>query len=303
MKKIWIYALACAMVAGLAACGEKPTVSPEDETPPHITPPEKPVEVKPTYPKDDGVLRLVSYNVGAFSKYTNSIEMIAKMMKELDADIVGMNETDSCTTRSGRVYQAKVLAEKIGGWHYYFSRSIVYQNGGYGNSIVASDDFKMLGTQKITIPAPIVGGKPKGEVRSCAIMKTDKFVFMSTHLDHTGGAGSEGEAARLEGVRLITEWAKKNYGNSDMPVFVCGDMNCEPNDAPIKKFQDDWTLLSVTDNTYPSNPAKKCIDFIFVYNNNAKYEFLKSEVPLKFANGDVTQASDHLPIYVDVKLK
>ena len=60
MKKIWIYALACAMVAGLAACGEKPTVSPEDETPPHITPPEKPVEVKPTYPKDDGVLRLVS---------------------------------------------------------------------------------------------------------------------------------------------------------------------------------------------------------------------------------------------------
>lgn len=296
--------LACAMMIGVAAsCGEKPVVSPDDEIPPHVTPPEEEVEVAPTYEKEDGVLRLVTYNVGAFSKYMNSIDMISKMLKELDADAVGMNETDSCTTRSGRVYQAKVLAEKLGGWHYYFSRSIPYQNGGYGNSIVASDDFKLQGTQKITIPAPVVNGKPSGEVRSCAIMKTDKFVYMAAHLDHTGGAGSAGENARLEGVRLITEWAKKNYGNSDMPVFLCGDMNCEPQDAPIKKFQEDWTLLSVTDNTYPSNPAKKCIDFIFVFNNKAQYEFLKSEVPLKFENGDVTKASDHLPLYVDVKLK
>lgn len=296
--------LACAVMIGVAAsCGEKPAASPDDEIPPHVTPPEEEVEVTPTYEKEDGVLRLVTYNVGAFSKYMNSIDMISKMLKELDADAVGMNETDSCTTRSGRVYQAKVLAEKLGGWHYYFSRSIPYQNGGYGNSIVASDDFKLQGTQKITIPAPVVNGKPSGEVRSCAIMKTDKFVYMAAHLDHTGGAGSAGEKARLEGVRLITDWAKDNFGNSDMPVFLCGDMNCEPQDAPIKKFQEDWTLLSVTDNTYPSNPGKKCIDFIFVFNNKAQYEFLKSEVPLKFENGDVTQASDHLPLYVDVKLK
>lgn len=292
--------LASAVMIFMAAACSKPE-TPQDETPPHVTPPEEEVEVEVTYKKEEGVIRLVSYNVGAFSKYTNSVDMIAKMMKELDADIVGMNETDSCTTRSSRTYQAKVLAEKLGGWHYYFSRSIPYQNGGYGNSIVASDELKNLGTEKITIPAPIVDGKPKGEVRSCAIMKTDKFVYMAAHLDHTGTAS--GEAARLEGVRLITEWAQKHYGNSDMPVFLCGDMNCEPKDAPILKFQEDWTLLSVTRNTYPSTNSKKCIDFIFGLNNKAQYELKGSDIPLVFESGSVTTASDHLPLYVDVKLK
>lgn len=292
--------LASAVMLFMAAACSKPE-TPQDETPPHVTPPEEEVEVEVTYKKEEGVIRLVSYNVGAFSKYTNSVDMIAKMMKELDADIVGMNETDSCTTRSSRTYQAKVLAEKLGGWHYYFSRSIPYQNGGYGNSIVASDELKNLGTEKITIPAPIVDGKPKGEVRSCAIMKTDKFVYMAAHLDHTGTAS--GEAARLEGVRLITEWAQKHYGNSDMPVFLCGDMNCEPKDAPILKFQEDWTLLSVTRNTYPSTNSKKCIDFIFGLNNKAQYELKGSDIPLVFESGSVTTASDHLPLYVDVKLK
>lgn len=292
--------LASAVMIFMAAACSKPE-TPQDETPPHVTPPEEEVEVEVTYKKEEGVIRLVSYNVGAFSKYTNSVDMIAKMMKELDADIVGMNETDSCTTRSSRTYQAKVLAEKLGGWHYYFSRSIAYQNGGYGNSIVASDELKNLGTEKITIPAPIVDGKPKGEVRSCAIMKTDKFVYMAAHLDHTGTAS--GEAARLEGVRLITEWAQKHYGNSDMPVFLCGDMNCEPKDAPILKFQEDWTLLSVTRNTYPSTNSKKCIDFIFGLNNKAQYELKGSDIPLVFESGSVTTASDHLPLYVDVKLK
>lgn len=292
--------LASAVMIFMAAACSKPE-TPQDETPPHVTPPEEEVEVEVTYKKEEGVTRLVSYNVGAFSKYTNSVDMIAKMMKELDADIVGMNETDSCTTRSSRTYQAKVLAEKLGGWHYYFSRSIAYQNGGYGNSIVASDELKNLGTEKITIPAPIVNGVSKGEVRSCAIMKTDKFVYMAAHLDHTGTAS--GEAARLEGVRLITEWAQKHYGNSDMPVFLCGDMNCEPKDAPILKFQEDWTLLSVTRNTYPSTNSKKCIDFIFGLNNKAQYELKGSDIPLVFESGSVTTASDHLPLYVDVKLK
>jgi endonuclease/exonuclease/phosphatase family metal-dependent hydrolase len=83
-------------------------------------------------------------------------------------------------------------------------------------------------------------------------------------------------------------------------------MNCEPNDAPIVELKKNWTMLSVADNTYPSSPSKpatKCIDFIFVLKNKAQYEFVKSEVPTKFENGSVTEASDHLPIYVDVKLK
>jgi endonuclease/exonuclease/phosphatase family metal-dependent hydrolase len=72
------------------------------------------------------------------------------------------------------------------------------------------------------------------------------------------------------------------------------------------KFKEEWNLLSVQKNTFPSGSgqkAVKCIDFIFALKNNAKYEVTASDVPLRFNKGNVDTASDHLPIYVDVKLK
>lgn len=279
-------------MAGLMACDEKPTVSPDDEIPPHITPPEEEVEVDATYDKGEGVIRLVSYNVGAFNKYTYSIDMIAKMMKELDADVVGLNEVDSVTTRTGREYQAKKLAEKMGNWHYFYGRAMPYQGGAYGNAIVLSGDYKKTGEKLLALPKGM-GSEP----RSCPVMMNDKFVYMATHLD------VKNEEARLAGAKIITDWAKSNYGDSEVPVFLCGDMNCEPQDAPIRQLETDWTLLSVTKNTYPSTGATKCIDFIFALKNKAQYEVLASDVPLVFENGSVSQASDHLPVYVDVKLK
>lgn len=293
----WIVMLATAMMMVMAAsCGEKPAIIPDDEVPPHVTPPEPPVDVKPSYDKGEGVIRLLSYNVGAFNKYTNSIDMIAKMIKELDADIVGLNEVDSCTTRTGRVNQAKKLAERLGEWTPVLATMHPYKDGGYGNAIVMSPDYKLTGKKKMELPKV----SSSHETRSCAIAKNDKFVFMATHLEVNS------EKARIQGAQTITEWAVEQYGNSDVPVFLCGDMNCEPNDAPIVELKKNWTMLSVADNTYPSSPSKpatKCIDFIFVLKNKAQYEFVKSEVPTKFENGSVTEASDHLPIYVDVKLK
>ena len=45
---------------------------------------------------------LVQYNVGAFKKYDDSsIDAIARVVKELDADAVTFNEVDSCTRRTG----------------------------------------------------------------------------------------------------------------------------------------------------------------------------------------------------------
>ena len=281
------------MVCMASTCSAPDNPVNDDEVPPHITPPEEEVEVPVTIKKGEGVTRLVSYNVGAFNKYSNSIDMIAKMMKELDADIVGLNEVDSCTTRTGRVHQAKKLAEKLGNWHYALATLHPYKEGLYGNAIVMSPEFKMEGKKKIQLPRE----STSDEIRSCAVIKNDKFVYMATHLE------VKRESARLSGAKTITEWAKENYGSSDKPVFLCGDMNCEPNDAPIKELLKDWTLLSVTENTYPSRTSKKCIDYIFVLKNKAQYELVGSAVPLNFQYGSVEEASDHLPIYVDVKLK
>ena len=291
----WMTVLASAMMLIMAVACEKPAPSSnDDETPPHIAPPEEEVEVEVSYDKADGVIRLLSYNVGAFSKEkTSSVDMIARMIKELDADIAGLNEVDSCTTRTGQVDQAKKLAEKLGKWTHILATMHPYKGGMYGNAIVMSPDYKLTGKHKIQLPRE----SSSHEIRSCAVAENEKFVYMATHLE------VKTNTARVAGAHTITQWAKNKYGNTDTPVFLCGDMNCEPKDEPITELLKDWTLLSVTKNTYPAVGSKKCIDFIFVLKNNAKYEFVASDVPTVFKEGDVTVASDHLPVYVDVKLK
>ena len=65
----WITILASAMMLIIAVACEKPARSSnDDEIPPHVTPPEEEVEVEVSYDKAEGVIRLLSYNVGAFSK-------------------------------------------------------------------------------------------------------------------------------------------------------------------------------------------------------------------------------------------
>ena len=282
----------CAMALAIAASCSKSPVDDSDDIPPHAKP-EPEVNVGDKTDKEEDVIRLVSYNVGAFNKSAaSSIQSIAKMMLELNADAVCMNEVDSCTTRTSNVYQTKKFAEALGGWNYHFCSSMAYRGGGYGNGIVVSSDFKKKSTTHLIIP------KGAGsEQRSCAIMVTDKFVFMAAHLDH------KDEQARLNGVKIITDWAKQKYGDSDIPVFVCGDMNCEPGDAPILKFKEDWNLISTTKNTFKVTNPIKCIDFIFALKNNAQYQVVATDVQTSFKSADVTQASDHFPIYVDVKLK
>lgn len=47
--------------------------------------------------------------------------MTARMMKELDADAVCMQELDSCTTRTKHVFQVKRFAELMG-WEYVYAK-------------------------------------------------------------------------------------------------------------------------------------------------------------------------------------
>ena len=51
-------------------------------------------------------VRLVTYNAGTFNKYiADDYPLVAEMMREVGADAVCLNELDSCTTRTGGVFQ------------------------------------------------------------------------------------------------------------------------------------------------------------------------------------------------------
>lgn len=250
----------------------------------------------------DGMMtvRFVSYNVGCFKKYKTALghfsyPEVAEVLKENRAAVVGLNETDNGAERTDYDYQAQKLAEQMGeGWTYYFAPA---RSTTYGNGIIASPSYKVVKEwPKLTIPKM---DPNTSEVRSMGAVEYEDFVFCVTHLDHRS------EASRLEGVRLITEWAKANYGagKSNKPVILLGDMNCVPTDAPIIEFEKDWDWVSANELTFPckeGQPLTKCIDFVFVLKNGAQYTVGKSHAIHSVASTNIYQAADHYPIYVDL---
>ena len=236
-------------------------------------------------------IRLMTYNVGVFGKYSeDSAPEIASMIKELDANTCTLNELDSCNSRHD-AYQAKYLAECLGdGWDYAFGRAIAFRGGAYGEGLVTRDT--VLNRYSIVLPQG-----DGAEQRVCVVVEADRYVFAATHLDHVS------EAAAMAQASIITSSLKDTYGKSGKPVFLCGDMNSTPDSKVMQTMFKDWRNLSGTALTYPSRKPEICIDYILMLDNGADAEVLDSRVCTSFASGNVEDASDHLPVYVELRLK
>ena len=236
-------------------------------------------------------LRIVAYNVGVFSKYTgDSTQDVADMMYELGADAVAVCEQDSCNNRHN-TFQTRYFAELLGTeWDYKFGSAMQWNGGSYGTGVVVSRN----------IIRSFVINLPKGngyEPRVCVVAETSDYVIAAVHLDHSN------DAVRVEQASLLTDELMRLYGRSRKPVFLCGDLNATPDSPTLQQLSEDWTVLSEPAPTYPSHNPSECIDYILALRNRARYKLLKTAVCTEFESADVSQASDHLPVFVDVMIR
>ena len=241
--------------------------------------------------KSEKQLRIVAYNVGVFSKYTeDSMGDVAAMMKELGADAVALCELDSCNRRHA-TYQLDDFRDLMGpGWDSWYGSAMQWSGGSYGigalTSLPIQDHFK------IAIP------RGEGhEPRACVVVETSAYVIAAVHLDH------KNEHVRVEQARIVTSELKSRYGRSRKPVFLCGDLNATQDSPTLGQLSEDWTVLSDAAPTYPADNPRICIDYILVLNNRARYQVLGGAVCTEFESADVSKVSDHLPVFVDVKIR
>lgn len=239
-------------------------------------------------------LTLVSYNVGAFHKYTgDSSPMVAAMMRELDPDFIALNELDSCCRRTGSVYQLKAFAAELGkGWDYSFAKAIDYGGGSYGIGVAVSPGHKVIGTHRL--PLGLYDGS---EERALCVVETEDCVFASTHLDHRG------DTVRVCQARDISAWMKEHYAESSKPVILAGDFNETRDGSAIAEFRKDWDIVSPDSFTYSSTDPHACIDNIMVLKNGIRVNVLDAGVATDFKNGSAEEASDHLPVFVRVEFR
>lgn len=229
-------------------------------------------------------LTLMTYNVGAFSKYMeDSTPGVAALIRAQGASYVALNETDSCNTRHN-TYQVKNLAESLGtAWRYHFARAIPYQGGAYGNGVICKAPIKYI--YRIALP------KGDGaEARSVAVVETADCVYASVHLDHRS------QTAALAQMQYVNQWFKAVYKGAKKPVFLCGDFNVVPESDVIAEAKTCWTLLSGTDYTHSTKNPKHCIDYIFSFNEAAPVTVASRKV---ITEGTV-ELSDHFPIVITV---
>lgn len=239
--------------------------------------------------KPENAIRLVQYNVGAFSKYIpTSLGMVADMLIEMQADLVAVQEVDSCTTRTGKVDQLDSLCIYLGDWYGKYGDAMPYKGGKYGVGVVSSPTRVPLASDILHLPKG-TGHEP----RAVAVVEYDDFVFASTHIDF----GEENQMAQLQ--LLNAYFDSLAY---QKPVFLLGDFNAFPDSKAIAYMQESWELLSPTSPTFPSDVPDRCIDFIFARSGKAKLKVLDAKVCTVFEEGDAKIASDHLPVYVDIQI-
>ena len=53
--------------------------------------------------------------------------------------------------------------------------------------------------------------------------------------------------------------------------------------------------------TYPSDEPEQCIDYLLQLRNGVRCEVTDARVLRRFGTGDVSRASDHLPVLLEVR--
>jgi endonuclease/exonuclease/phosphatase family metal-dependent hydrolase len=190
------------------------------------------------------MLKIGSYNIKAGAVVRYDMSVIASDITSFGLDVVGLQEIDMKTTRSGGIDTIKLLSEATGYQYYKFTRAIDYRGGQYGTAILSR--HPIISSETIQLDA----GNKEGRSIGHAIISVDgiNIDFCNTHLSYESADLRAGQFKQLAGL------LKKHN------VFILtGDFNT----AIASEFSLIENSFLVNMNTYPTfTPSGEGIDNI-----------------------------------------
>ncbi|HUI33061.1 MAG: endonuclease/exonuclease/phosphatase family protein [Dysgonamonadaceae bacterium] len=230
--------------------------------------------------QDTKTFKIASYNVRNAKGMDDvtDFDRISKVINEMDAHAVAIQELDSATERSKGIVVLDELAKRTK-MHASFNGSIEYQGGKYGIGILSKE--KPLRTEAVVLPG-------REEKRSLLIVELDDYVLCCTHL-------SLNEEDRQASMKIIQNHTKK-YDSK--PLFLVGDLNASPDSEEISNLSENWIILNDPNQpTFPSDTPNVTIDYLFLKQND---KFMHSVIAAEVVNEPM--ASDHRPVVVEVEI-
>lgn len=221
-------------------------------------------------------LRIMSYNIrnGIGMDGKQDYERIAAVISKANPDVIALQELDSMTQRSHKTYVLEKVAQRVG-MSYVYGAAINYGGGKYGIGIMSKE--KPLKIKNVPLPG-------SEEARTLLVVEFNNYIFLATHFSLT----SSDQFASIDLILKEIEKKKK-------PVFMAGDMNSTPSSPTQIALQKYFEVF--TDFNWKTCNGE-CIDFIYGYKDK-KTAF--SLINRTFVEDYM--ASDHCPIFVDVRYK
>ena len=223
-------------------------------------------------------IRIATYNIrhGLGDDDKLDLARVSSVVREIDADILFLQEVDRDAPRSGRVPQAQWLAGELGMSAAYEDNYQVDVLFGMGNAILCRS--KIYSTWNRFLPYI---GERRGLLIAKTIIGGAQVTLAATHWGVT-------PAERA----LQSQKTAELLSRIDGPLLVGGDLNAEPSAPETLALLESARLADMTSiagPTYPAGAPKTKIDYLLARHFAAQRVEVRRSL-----------ASDHLPVVCDV---
>jgi endonuclease/exonuclease/phosphatase family metal-dependent hydrolase len=238
-------------------------------------------------------LRVASFNIhhGVGMDGLLSLERVAAVLEDTHSDVIGLQEVDRhLGKRSGFVDQAQWLADRLG-LDVVFGANIDAEprtpgapRRQYGTAIFSR--HRIPEWHNTLLPRP-EGGEQRGLLEALVRVRGVRVRVFNTHLQHNSQVERLAQIARIREV----------LGQTQESLVLLGDLNAIPASPEIAAITDDladaWAQAGVGDGfTYDAASPHARIDYVLS----------SPDVVARTATVVATDASDHLPVVVDLAL-
>jgi endonuclease/exonuclease/phosphatase family metal-dependent hydrolase len=230
-------------------------------------------------PQPKKTIRIMSYNIRNCVGMDNKkdIDRVSNVITRAKPDVIALQELDSMTQRSNNLDVLHELAQRTQ-MYPVFAAAIDFQGGKYGIGMLSKK--KPLSSFRMALPG-------REEKRVFLLVEFKEYYVACVHFSLTAEDQETSAKMIIEKLRQI---------KTQKPIFLAGDINSEYASKTQDILRNDFVLLSdYRQKTIPSTQPDQCIDYIYQ---------LSTKRTMRPVNQVVIygcQASDHLPIFVDLK--
>lgn len=241
--------------------------------------------------------KIMTYNIYG-ARLTNG-EKLGKTIKKYNPDFIVLQEVDKNTRRSNKRDVTEDIADKLGYNEYYFQKTLDFDGGEFGISIISKYPIERY----YTFELPSVGN----EKRYLLGVQISKDVFGKTvtiinaHLNYQENIKAE----ETEEVLAVTDIFEGDI------KFLAGDLNMLPTSESYSKYLKKWTDSYTEIKGSPSNSEVEKdkqrnvkdtrIDYIF--GDKLKNWKVNKSFFVKDESEKWDELSDHVPYMVEFEIK